>query len=299
MSAAVPSRVHPAGAIPRSPVRSGRKFRPTWGWVGTTVVIVAAVPLVAPFAWMFATSLKSGAHAFDLPPTWVPTQWHWQNYLSLFQSNVPFATFIWNSLKISAAITAAQLVTCSMAGYAFAHLRFRGARGLFPLLLTSLMMPVQVTIIPMFLLMSALNLIDTHWAVILPLATNAFGVFMMRQFFLTVPHELVEAARIDGASQFTIFWKVALPLAKPALAALAIITFTNTWNSYFLPLVFLNSWEKMTLPLGMFALSNVYGSGNVSVLMAAVALAICPVLILFLAAQRQIISGMIGSAIKG
>jgi multiple sugar transport system permease protein len=158
---------------------------------------------------------------------------------------------------------------------------------------------VQVTIIPTFLLMSALNLIDTHWAVILPLATNAFGVFMMRQFFLTVPHELIEAARIDGADQFTIFWRVALPLAKPALAALAIITFTNTWNSYFLPLVFLNSWEKMTLPLGMFALSNVYGSGNVSVIMAAVALAICPVLILFLVAQRQIISGMVGSAIKG
>jgi multiple sugar transport system permease protein len=147
--------------------------------------------------------------------------------------------------------------------------------------------------------MSALNLIDTHWAVILPLATNAFRVFMMRQFFLTVPHELIEAARIDGANQFTIFWRVALPLAKPALAALAIITFTNTWNSYFLPLVFLNSWQKMTLPLGMFALSNVYGAGNVSVIMAAVTLAICPVLILFLVAQRQIISGMVGSAIKG
>jgi multiple sugar transport system permease protein len=122
---------------------------------------------------------------------------------------------------------------------------------------------------------------------------------MMRQFFLTIPHELVEAARIDGASQFTIFWRIAHPLARPALAALAIITFTNTWNNYFLPLVFLNSWEKMTLPLGMFALSNVYGSGNVSVIMAAVGLAICPVLILFLVAQRQIIAGMVGSALKG
>jgi multiple sugar transport system permease protein len=267
--------------------------------IGTTLVIAAGFPMLAPFAWMFTTSLKTGAHAFELPPSWLPTEWHFQNFLTLFQSNVPFATFLWNSLEIAVLVTAAQLLTCSMAGYAFAHLRFRGRNSLFLLLLTSLMMPVQVTIVPLFLMMSAVNLVDTKWAVILPLATNAFGIFLMRQFFLTIPRELIEAARIDGANQFTIFWRVALPLAKPALAALAIITFTNTWNSYFLPLVFLNSWERMTLPLGMFALSNVYGSGNVSVIMAAVGLAICPVLILFLTAQRHIISGMVGSALKG
>ena len=285
--------------LPRSEVIAVRRVRRGWGLIGTGLVIAAALPMVAPFAWMFATSLKSGPHAFDLPPDWVPTEWHVQNYLTLFRSNVPFATFLWNSLKIASVVTLGQLLTCSMAGYAFAHLRFRGAKGLFPLLLTSLMMPVQVTVIPMFLLMSGLNLVDTHWAVILPLVTSAFGVFLMRQFFLTLPRELIEAARIDGANHFTIFWRIALPLAKPALAALAIITFTNTWNSFFLPLVFLNSWEKMTLPLGMFALSNVYGSGNVSLIMAAVAMAVCPVLILFLAAQRQIISGMVGSAVKG
>jgi multiple sugar transport system permease protein len=275
------------------------KRRPVWAWIGTALVILAAFPMVAPFAWMLAASLKSGPHAFDMPPSWVPTEWHFQNFLSLFQSNVPFATFLVNSLEVAIAVTAAQLLTCSMAGYAFAHLRFRHAKAIFGLFLTSLMMPIQVTVIPTFLIMSGLNLIDTHWAIILPLVTNAFGVFLMRQFFLTLPRELIEAARIDGASQFKIFWKIALPLAKPALASLAIITFTNTWNSYFLPLVFLNSWEKMTLPLGMFALSNVYGSGNVSVIMAAVGVAVCPVLIFFLVAQRQIISGMVGSAVKG
>jgi multiple sugar transport system permease protein len=212
---------------------------------------------------------------------------------------VPFATFVWNSLEIAAAVTLAQLVTCSMAGYAFAQVRFRGNKSLFVMLLASLMMPIQVTIVPLFLMMSALGLVDTHWAIILPLATNAFGIFLMRQFFLTLPRELIEAARIDGATPFTTFWRIALPLAKPSLAALGIITFVNTWNGYFLPLVFLNSWEKMTLPLGMFALSNVYGSGNVSVIMAAVCLAVLPLLVLFLAAQRYIISGMIGSAIKG
>jgi multiple sugar transport system permease protein len=267
--------------------------------IGTAVVIAAGFPMVAPFLWMLTTSLKRGVHAFDLPPAWLPTEWHFQNFLTLFQSNVPFAIFLGNSVEIASAVTLAQLFTCSLAGYAFAHLRFRWREGLFGLLLTSLMMPIQVTVVPLFLMMSALNLVDTHWAVMLPLATNAFGIFLMRQFFLTLPRELIEAARIDGATQFTIFWRVALPLAKPPLAALAIITFTNTWNSYFLPLVFLNSWEKMTLPVGMFALSNVYGSGNVSVIMAAVGLAVCPLLILFLVAQRHIISGMVGSAVKG
>src|SRR5258708_2164918 len=161
------------------------------------------------------------------------------------------------------------------------------------------MMPIQVTVVPLFLMMSALNLVDTHWAVILPLATNAFGIFLMRQFFLTLAREWSEAGRIDGGNQFNIFWRVALPLAKPSLAALAIITFTNTWNSYFLPLVFLNSWEKMTLPVGMFALSNVYGSGNVSVIMAAVGLAFFSLLIFFFVGRRHIIFGVVGSAIKG
>ncbi|PWT86339.1 MAG: sugar ABC transporter permease [Acidobacteria bacterium] len=267
--------------------------------IGTILVASATLPMIAPFLWMLTTSLKSGAHAFDLPPNWLPREWRVQNFLTLFQSNVPFAIFLWNSVEIAAAVTMAQLFTCSMAGYAFAQLRFRGKKGLFVMLLASLMMPIQVTIVPLFLMMSALGLVDTHWAIILPLATNAFGMFLMRQFFLTLPRELIEAARIDGASQFTTFWRIALPLAKPSLAALGIITFVNTWNNYFLPLVFLNSWEKMTLPLGMFALSNVYGSGNVSVIMAAVCLAVFPLLVLFLAAQRYIISGMIGSAIKG
>src|SRR5258708_14185514 len=267
--------------------------------VGTALVIAAGLPMVAPFLWMLTTSLEPGGHVFACPPAWLPIGWHFQNFLTLFQSNVPFGTFLWNSLEIASLVTVAQLFTCSLAGYAFAHLHFRGREALFPLLLTSLMMPIQVTVVPLFLMMSALNLVDTHWAVILPLATNAFGIFLMRQFFLTLPRELIEAARIDGANQFTIFWRVALPLAKPSLAALAIITFTNTWNSYFLPLVFLNSWEKMTLPVGMFALSNVYGSGNVSMIMAAVCLALCPLLILFLFEQLHLTSGVVGSALKG
>jgi multiple sugar transport system permease protein len=268
-------------------------------YVSIGLLLLGCVPMVAPLLWMAVTSLKPGATAFDLPPTWIPREWHFENYSTLFHSDAPIGAFLWNSIIISGVVTIAQLITSSMAGYAFAHLRFRGAKSLFVLMLTSLMMPLQVTIIPMYLIMSWLNLVDTHWAIILPLSTSAFGVFLLRQFFMTLPRELLEAARIDGANQWTTFLLIALPLARPMLATLGIITFTNTWNNYFLPLVFLNSWEKMTLPLGIFSLSNVYGSGNVAVIMAGVALAIMPVLIVFLVAQRQIIAGLTSGAVKG
>lgn len=278
---------------------SRRRKIDAWRYLSIGLLLLGCLPMLAPLLWMVVTSLKPGANAFDLPPTWFPKQWHFENYSTLFHSDAPIGRFLWNSIKIAALVTVAQLLTASMAGYAFAHLRFKGNKSLFLMILTSLMMPVQVTIIPMYLIMSSLNLIDTHWAIILPLSTNAFGVFLLRQFFMTLPRDLLEAARIDGASQWTTFFWVALPIARPMLATLAIITFTNTWNNYFLPLIFLNSWENMTLPLGIFSLSNVYGSGNVSVIMAGVSMAILPVLAVFLVAQRQIIAGLAGGAVKG
>src|SRR5260370_12582871 len=151
-------------APPQEGAVTTSKRRPGWEWIGTALVILAAFPMVAPFAWMLTTSLKSGPHAFDLPPAWVPTEWHFQHFLTLFHSNVPFATFVLNSLKVAIVVTVAQLLTCSIAGYAFAHLHFRGAKGIFGLLLTSLMMPIQVTVIPTFLILSDLNMIETHWA---------------------------------------------------------------------------------------------------------------------------------------
>jgi multiple sugar transport system permease protein len=270
-----------------------------WRYVSIALLLLGCLPMVAPLLWMAVTSLKPGASAFDLPPAWIPRELHFENYSTLLHSDAPIGAFLWNSVIISGVVTIVQLITSSMAGYAFAHLGFRGSKSLFVLMLTSLMMPLQVTIIPMYLIMSWLNLVDTHWAVILPLSTSAFGVFLLRQFFMTLPRELLEAARIDGANHWVTFFRIALPLARPMLATLGIITFTNTWNNYFLPLVFLNSWEKMTLPLGMFSLSNVYGSGNVAVIMAGVVLAILPVLIVFLVAQRQIIAGLTSGAVKG
>ena len=252
-----------------------------------------------PLLWMFSTSLRSTSESFKLPPQWLPTQFRFENYIAPFESSVPFVGLFLNSMKITLAVTIGQLVTCSLAGYAFARLRFPGREFLFLLLLASLMVPGQVTIIPIFLLMRDLGLIDNPLAIILPGLISAFGVFLMRQFFKQMPQELFDEARVAGAGHIRSFLQIALPLAGPALATLGIITFNAIWNSYFLPLIFLNSWHKMTLPQGIALLTGYMGSGNPSVVMAVVVWAILPVLLVFIAAQRWIIEALTRSGIKG
>ncbi len=267
--------------------------------ISYTILTIAAILVMMPLAWMFSTSLRPTQESFHLPPAWLPTDFRWENYIAPFESSVPFVDLFINSMRITVAVTLGQLVTCSLAGYAFARLRFPGRDMLFLLLLGSLMVPFQVTIIPIFLLMRDLNLIDNPLAIILPGLISAFGVFLMRQFFKQMPQELFDAARVDGAGHIRSFLQIALPLAGPAMATLAIITFNATWNAYFLPLVFLNSWHKMTLPQGIALLTGYMGSGNPSVVMAAVTMAIIPVLILFLVAQRWIIEALTRSGLKG
>jgi len=263
------------------------------------ILTIAAILVLMPLLWMFSTSLRPTSESFSLPPQWLPTQFRVENYLAPFESNVPFQSFFFNSLKITLAVTIGQLITCSTAGYAFARLRFPGRNFLFILLLASLMVPSQVTIIPIFLTMRSLGLIDNHLAVILPGLVSAFGVFLMRQFFKQMPEELFDAAKVDGAGYIRTFLQIALPLAGPALATLGIITFNAIWNSYFLPLIFLNSWDNMTLPQGIALLTGYMGSGNPSVVMAAVTMAILPVLLVFIIAQRWIIEALTRSGLKG
>lgn len=279
--------------------RAKPKMKLSWG--NMTVILLlslAAILMMLPLLWMFSTSLRPSADSFKLPPAWLPTQFQIENYSSVFESNVPFWALAFNTLKITLAVTLGQLLICSMAGFAFARLRFPGRNFLFGLLLASLMVPQQVTVIPIFLIMRRLGLIDTHLAVILPALVSAFGVFLMRQFFLSLPQELLDAAKIDGAGPLTSFLRIALPLAAPALAALGIITFNATWNAYFYPLIFLSSWEKMTLPQGVALLQGYMQSGNPSVIMAAVTMAILPVLIAFLFAQRWIVEAFAQTGIK-
>jgi multiple sugar transport system permease protein len=268
-------------------------------WAAIVVLGVGALIMILPFLWMFSTSLRPSADSYKLPPAWLPTDWRFENYAAVFTSSVPIMAFALNSIKVTFFVTLGQLITCSMAGFAFARLRFPGRNLLFILLLASLMVPGQVTIIPIFIIMRQLGLVDNHLALILPGLTSAFGVFLLRQFFLTLPQDLLDAAKIDGAGPWTSFIRIALPLAGPSLSALTILTFNSTWNNFFNPFIFINTWEKMTLPLGITALRGYLGSGNASVVMAAVAIAILPVLVIFLLAQRWFITGVTRTGLKG
>jgi multiple sugar transport system permease protein len=262
------------------------------------LLLVGGVLMLLPFVWMFSTSLRDARESFTLPPQWLPRQPHLDNYATVMEQ-LPFVQFAVNSLKIAALITLGQLATCSLAAFAFARLRFPGRDGLFIVLLSSLMIPIQVTIIPIFILVRVLGLLDLHESIIIPSLISAFGVFLLRQFFLTIPNELEDAARIDGAGFFTIFSRIFLPLAGPGLSTLAIFAFNFHWNEFFRPLLFLTSWERMTLPLGLTILRGYLGTGNVAAIMAGISLAIIPVLILFLLAQRYLIEGITLTGLKG
>lgn len=267
-----------------------------------TVAGLAALSLlmIFPFVWMVSTSLKTPATAFLLPPQLWPAEWRWENYGQvLFHPTVPILLFFANSIKIAALITAGQLLTCTLAAYAFGRLSFPGRDVLFIVLLTALMVPAQITVIPVFIEMRALSLIDTHWSLILPSLTSIFGVFLLRQYFMTIPRELEDAARIDGAGPLRILWQIMVPLVAPALTTLAIITFTGSWNEFFRPLIFLNTWSGFTWPLGLTMLRGSYGQGSVSVIMAGITLGVLPVLLIFLLAQQKMIESLAFTGVKG
>jgi multiple sugar transport system permease protein len=269
------------------------------GLLAMVVLIIGGIGMVAPFLWMFATSMRSPTEAFDLPPAWIPWPLSERNYVAAVSGPVPLAKNMFNSAVIAIAVALGQIITCPLAGYAFARLRFPGRNALLLILLTSLMVPIHVTIIPLFILMKNLGLVNHPLSLILPGLTGAFGVFLMRQFFLTLPQELLDAARIDGAGAFTAYRAVALPLAKPALTALGIIAFLGSWNAYFAPLIFLNNINTATMPLALVLLLGPYHSGNIAEIMAATTIAIIPALVVFLLAQRWIVESMTRSGLKG
>jgi multiple sugar transport system permease protein len=247
---------------------------------------------------MFSTSLRLPIESFTLPPQWIPQKATITNYTQVFKL-VPFLDFFWNSLLVASVTTAGQLLTCSLAAYSFARLRFPGKNIVFILLMSSLMVPGYMTIVPVFAIIRFLNLADTLWSLILPALTSAFGIFLLRQFFMTIPLDLEDAARIDGANPFQIYTNVMLPLGMPALSVLAIFTFNGNWNDFFRPLIFLKTWSKFTLPLGLVTLKGVEGTGSISVVLAGVTLSVIPVLIIFLLAQRYLIEGITLTGLKG
>jgi len=266
-------------------------------WLLALFLVPTALLMLLPFVWMLSTSLKLAGAVFEYPPTWIPRPLVWQNYPQVLEI-LPFARFFLNSLFVALSVTVLQLLTCSLAAYAFARLRFPGRDVLFLGYLGTLMIPGQVVIIPNFILLRTLGWIDTYQALILPAAFSAFGTFLLRQYFLTIPRELEDAAVVDGASYWQIYSRVILPLSGPALSALAIFTFLGQWNSFLYPLVVTSSTEMSTLTVGLRTLQGQYNTAW-TLLMAGSVIALVPVLAVFIFAQRYFIRGIAMTGLGG
>ncbi len=253
-------------------------------------LIVGGFFMLAPLAWMLSTSLKDPGQIFVYPPQWIPRPVAWANYAETV-SVMPFARYYWNSIVTASAVTALQLLTSSLAAFAFARLRFKGRDLLFLLYLATMMIPFPVTMIPNFITMRLLGWIDTYKALILPPAFSAFSTFLMRQYFMSLPLELDDAARVDGASSFRIWWQIALPLSGPVLATLGIFTFLGQWNSFLWPLIVTNSDRVLTLPVGLAAFQGQYRV-EWNLLMAGSVIALVPILIIYLIGQKWFVRGI-------
>lgn len=270
-------------------------------WIDAAIIAVMtllAIGMLLPFLWLFSMSFRPVADAYKLPPSFLPPNLDFTNYWKVLASRVPFLQIYANSLLVAVFVTIGQLVTCTLAAFAFARLNFRGRDTLFFILLIGLMFPAQVTILPIYLGYAQLGLINRPIGLALMYLTSSFGVFLIRQFMLSQPKALEEAALMDGAGYFKIFWRISLPQLRPALSALGIITFTQTWNYYFQARVLLGKEQSMTLPLAMDVLRGYLASGNLSVVMAAMSMSVLPVVLLFLVAQKFVIEGITMSGIK-
>ena len=261
------------------------------------ILIVGALIMIIPFIWMLSTSFKAPGKTFVYPPEWFPRPFVWQNYVEMW-SALPFNQFFLNSIKIAALSTIGQLLTCSMGAFAFSVLKFKGRDILFFTLIATLMIPYQVTLIPTFILFSKIGWVGTHLPLWVPAFWGgAFGTFLLRQFYLTIPIDLAESARIDGANIFQIFTHIYIPLSKPALATLGIFTFMWRWNDLLDPLIFVSELKQLTLTVGLSFFQNQYG-GKWTLMMAGAVVSILPILLVFFFAQKYFIQGIAMTGIK-
>jgi multiple sugar transport system permease protein len=277
------------------------RARKPFPWVpvlSIVILLTGAALMIAPFLWIIQAAFGESAAVYRLPPTWLPQNFTLENFGTVFEQ-VHFERFMLNSLVVASSITIGQMITCSTAAYAFARLSFPGKNVLFVMLLSALMIPMQVTIVPLFIFMRQLGLYNTHWALILPPLISPFGVFLLRQFLMTIPKELEDAARIDGANVFTIFWRIILPLSGPALTTLGIVTFIYWWNDFLMPLIMIREPDLQTLPVGLTLLRGRYAAGAVGTIAAGITMAVVPVLVVFMVLQRYIIKSIVTTGIKG
>jgi len=260
------------------------------------LLIAGLIVTLLPFIWMLSTSFKTKGGIFTFPPEWIPKEPTFGNYQELFKG-VNFLRCFWNSLIVALSITGLSLFLNSLAGYAFAKYRFRWRGWLFTLILATMMIPGQMTMMPVFLLLKSLGLLNSYMGLIIPAATSAFGIFLMCQFISTIPDDLIESARMDGCSEFRIYWQVILPLCKPVLAALGIFTFMGSWNDFLWPLIVMIKESMYTLPVALANLNSQYAT-EYGLLMAGAVVVVVPILIVFFLAQKYVIEGIATSGLK-
>lgn len=266
--------------------------------VAYLLLTLTAISMIFPFYWMVATSLKTEARVFAFPPEWIPNPLIFSNYVHIF-TELPFGLYVYNSLKVSLLWTLGVLLSSSMAAYAFARVRFWGRETLFIITLAALMIPAQVTMIPLYVIMARIGWVDTQLPLIVPAYFgSAFGIFLMRQYFMTIPQELNDAAKIDGCSHFGIYWRIMMPLSKPVLATLALLSFMGSWNDLLGPIIYLYEEELFTLPLALTRFRGMYYTEWAN-MMAGATVSLAPILVIFLFTQQYFVRGVVLSGLKG
>lgn len=266
-------------------------------WGSYFFLSLAAIVMIAPFLWMITTSLKGPLEVYRVPPTLLPTELHWENFSHVWET-VPFGRFYLNTIVVTTVIVISQVTTAVLAAYVFARIEFPGRDLIFYLYLATLIIPGQVTMLPLFLLVSRLGWIDTYQGLIVPFLANAFAVFFLRQFFLTIPRDLEDAARIDGCGRIRFLWQIMLPLSRPALATITLFIFLGYWDDYLWPLIATNSTNMRTLAIGLRYFIEESGV-QFNYMMAASLMAVLPVVIVFFFVQKQFIEGIALTGTKG
>jgi multiple sugar transport system permease protein len=279
--------------------RTSARAARVWRWMTIALLVIVAVAMLAPFLWLITSSLKSQMEIFQFPPKWLPSEFHWDNYTRALTAK-PFGTYLKNTLTICALNVIAVVFTSSFCAYGFARINFRGRDFWFGIVMATLFLPYAILIVPLFLMFTQLGWVDTLLPLTVPIffGGGAFNIFLLRQFFRTIPEDLADAARIDGCSEFGIYWRIMMPLAKPALTTVAIFTFLAAWNDLLNPLIYLRSPDNFTIAVG---LSSFRSTLDVSwdLLLAASTATIIPVIVLFFFAQRYFIRGIVMTGLKG
>jgi multiple sugar transport system permease protein len=287
----VPDVVPKAPPAPRR-----RKLASVRRGIAYLLLVVLSVAVLVPFAWMVSSSLKLDNEVFSVPIRWIPAESHWENFTNIW-ARIPLFTYLRNSVFLSLTITALQVLTGSFAAYGFAKVRFPGRDALFLAYIATIAVPWQAYMVPQYIIMQKAGLVNTHLSLILLQAFSAFGVFLMRQYYLTIPDELSEAARLDGLSEYGIWARIILPLSKPALASLALLTFVNTWNDYMGPFIYLTDNKLWTIQLGLRSFIGLYDA-EFAMIMTGSVLSVLPILVIFLLGQKYFVRGIATSGLK-